>query len=147
MLVHHEAVGLTTALLGDVLVLHYRRTPTEQTVVEVERQVKAAVAERERIAILVIIAADQPVPDAGTRSGITQLLERYTSNAIAIAQVPRGSGFMAAAVRAVLTSMSLIVRPPYPMRVFARHDEAIQWLAKRGARLVGAPAMVAAALG
>lgn len=147
MLVHHEATGLTSALLGDVLVLHYRRTPTQQTVEEVERRVKAAVAARARIGILVVIDPDQPVPDAATRMGITQLLERYAPHAIAIAQVPRGSGFMAAAVRAVLASITMVVRPPYPMRVFARDDEAIRWLEMRGARLLGAPAMVAAALG
>lgn len=143
---HHDAAGLTSALLGEVLVLHYRETPTLRTVEEVEHRVKEVLATRDRIGILVVIRENQPVPDGATRAGIAELLARYAAHAIAVAQVPRGSGFMAAAIRAVLTSMTLLVRPPYPMRVFAAHQDAIRWLGERGARLVATPATLAATL-
>ena len=134
MLVHHAGAGLETALLGSVLVLRYRETPTLETVDRIEHHVSRAVAARERIAILVIIE-EQPVPDAPTRRGIAQLLQRHAQHAIAIAQVVRGEGFMAATVRAVLASIAMVVRPPYPMRVFAAHEDAVRWLERQGARM------------
>lgn len=133
-MVPHEAAGLETALLGSVLVLHYRQTPTLLTVDVVAGRVKSALAVRERIALLVIID-EQPVPDSATRRGIAELLQRHAREAIAIAQVVRGAGFMAATVRAVLASIAMVVRPPYPMRVFAAHDDAILWLERQGAHM------------
>ncbi len=133
-MVPHEAAGLETALLGSVLVLHYRQTPTLLTVDVVAGQVKSALSTRERIALLVIID-EQPVRHSATRRGIAELLQRHAREAIAIAQVVRGAGFMAATVRAVLASIAMVARPPYPMRVFAAHDDAIRWLERQGARM------------
>ena len=40
-----------------------------------------------------------------------------------------GEGFWAATLRAIMTSMALLARPSFPVRVFSDVDEGAAWLA------------------
>lgn len=46
----------------------------------------------------------------------------------AAAQVVQRTGFRGAAMRSVLTMLQLLARPPYPMKVFDRVEQASHWL-------------------
>lgn len=145
MFEHHDDVGLSTARSGEVLVLHYRRTPTMQTVGVVRRVVQAA-TQRSPIALVVVIDAGQTTPDGPTRAAITAMLREFSGSLRAIAHVPLGTGFAVAAVRAVLASMSLFARGAYPTIVLGDVEPAVSWLSRCGVKATVTGATLAAAI-
>lgn len=123
--------------MATLVILAYEGTPTRSTVEAVASfgatHIRAAGA---RVGVIVVIRTDDRVPDAATRAGLAGLMKRFEPNIAALALVVVGSGFGAAAVRAVLAGMNLVARAAYPTEVFADTQPALQWISGQG---VGAP--------
>jgi hypothetical protein len=126
--------------MGGLVLLAYEGTPTKSTVEALASfgatHIRAAGA---RVGVLVVIRTGDRVPDAATRAALAGLMKRFEPNIAALAQVVVGSGFGAAAVRAVLAGMNLVARAAYPTEVFAEIQPALQWISGQG---VGAPTEV-----
>ncbi len=84
---------------------------------------------------LLVIRDDCPPPTEEARKYIRDELAR--ARMVAAAQVVTGRGFHGAAMRAALSMIQLITRPPYPMKVFADVTVASSWLVPELRRRAG----------
>lgn len=100
------------------------------------RRVARELAARQQgqLATLVIVPVDSAMPDAETRQELSLLIADLGPNAAALALVHEGTGFRAAALRAVLTSITFLAQKKVPEHVCSSVDEAVGWL---GQRVVG----------
>jgi hypothetical protein len=80
-------------------------------------------------AFLMVIEDGAAAPAAEVRSILVKRAVAAGTRLKAGAVVHEGQGFQASVVRAVVTSMGLIVRKAYPEKVFARLDESAAWIA------------------
>jgi len=73
-------------------------------------------------------------PEDPARVQIRNTVLRHAADINAFAYVVEGEGFGAAAVRGALSLISLAARYPFPMKVFARVEDAAPWLLSRRKR-------------
>jgi len=81
----------------------------------------------EGVGLITIVEAGAPLPPPEARQALGQLLADNASFIRYSAVVYEGNGFRASAVRGVVSSLTLLARPPYPHRVFATATEACTW--------------------
>lgn len=96
---------------------------------EVEHAIRAhheRVGARIGIVLYVDLAAEIPSDDV--RKKIAALNDRLVPYVAAMAQVAPGSGFRSAALRAVVTSINMLQRKPFPRKVFGEVEPALVWL-------------------
>lgn len=79
--------------------------------------------------VLTIIGSGAQLPPTEVRERLAAILRDH-AHVVASAVVFEGTGFRAAAVRSVVTGLSLIARQPFPHRIFAEVHEAALWLAR-----------------
>jgi hypothetical protein len=80
--------------------------------------------------VLAVVEEGTPLPDAAARRHLAELITRRAPSIRGYAVVCEGSGFRAAAVRAVSLSITMIVRQ-LRSDVFADVAAAARWLAPR----------------
>jgi len=78
-------------------------------------------------ALFVVVEAGAKPPEGEARRILT-VLGTKLEGALGCAFVSEGEGFGAAAMRGIMTSMSLLVRPRFPVKVFARVEQGAAWL-------------------
>jgi len=83
------------------------------------------------VGVVVVVEPEAPPPDAGTRPIFAKAMRECGSRIAGAAYVIGTGGFMGAAVRGAITSLSLIAREPYPTRTFQSVASAACWLAPR----------------
>lgn len=81
------------------------------------------------ILILTVVEDGAPMPDAPARDALGKLLQSGAGRTRKSAVVYEGDGFRAAAVRSVVTGISVFSKPPFPHKIFARVAEAAGFLA------------------
>jgi hypothetical protein len=81
--------------------------------------------------MLTIIDENAPAPSAEARTAIARLFESGASDVVSSAVAFEGSGFRAAFVRGVVTSLTLLARQPFPHKVFPGVTQAAAWLMPR----------------
>lgn len=122
-------------------------TVTGETKLEGVRAIGTALAalrEQHRAGVvLVVVAKGAPMPSADIRAAMAEPFVEHADVIAGYAAVHEGSGFAAAAVRGVVTSMMMVKRLPYEHRVFARVDEAALWLGSKAANVFSAGELVA----
>lgn len=80
------------------------------------------------IAMVTIVEESAPPPSADSRKAIAQLW-RHVGHAVRGSIVAfEGEGFRASFVRGVVTSLTLLAKPPFPHRVFASVNAGAPWL-------------------
>ncbi|HVJ22082.1 MAG TPA: hypothetical protein VM686_42040 [Polyangiaceae bacterium] len=89
---------------------------------------KELVATYGQIVAMNIIDSDAKPPSDAARVEINRLITTLSDKIVAIAIVPEGSGFLAAAKRSALSMITLMSRRPFPIRVFGDVAEASNWL-------------------
>lgn len=80
------------------------------------------------VALFVIITETSKLPSGEARRRMAQLLRDYESYLVATCIAMEGTGFRAAAVRSVLTGISILARAKCPHGVFPTVDAASAWL-------------------
>jgi hypothetical protein len=123
----------------------------EETTIEGVRNLTAVCDDLARqhpegIFLLTIVAPNAPMPPSVVRSAVAAFLAARAGQLIASAVVYEGAGFRAAAVRSVVTGVSMVSKPPYPHKVFSSVAAAARWFAGMSpiARIWGGDAIVAA---
>ncbi len=81
------------------------------------------------IALLNVVEPNAPAPPSEVRAALARIMVDFGHALKGSAVVHEGSGFRAAAVRGVVTGLTLLARPPFPHKVFATVEEASDWLA------------------
>lgn len=67
-------------------------------------------------------------PDGSTREILTQQINQLGRTLAGVAIAVEGTGFGAAAVRAIVSGMYIVTRPTYPVKIFASVAESSDWL-------------------
>lgn len=80
------------------------------------------------IALLTIVESGAPLPSSGPRKAIAEFLGEASSFIKCSAVIFEGSGFRAAAVRSVVTGLTLMARQKYPHKV-CDLDEGVRMFA------------------
>jgi hypothetical protein len=93
-----------------------------ETTVEAVRQLDEAVAELARshpkgIGMLTVVAEGAPLPPSAARKAIADLLTASTSFIRCSAVIMEGSGFRAAAVRSVVTGLTMLAKHDFPHEI------------------------------
>ncbi|HTV26083.1 MAG TPA: hypothetical protein VMG12_45620 [Polyangiaceae bacterium] len=91
-----------------------------------------------RYCLLTVVEQSAVLPTAAVRADLANMLRDSTPHLIRFATAIEGSGFRAAAVRGVATSIAILSRQEFPHRVFASTDAALPWLVEGLARELGA---------
>ncbi|MDD9939880.1 MAG: hypothetical protein OXU20_02340 [Myxococcales bacterium] len=87
--------------------------------------------------LTVIPQSGRPPSEAG-RQAIKRAYESVTPHLRSVCWLVEGQGFRAATARAALAGLRLLLRPPFPTKVFADLNDAVPWLSQQlGTRSVG----------
>jgi len=78
--------------------------------------------------LLTIIEQGAPMPSSDVRTAMARFMTEAARIIKSSAVTFEGAGFRAAAVRGVVTGLTMLARQPYPHKVFATVDEAARWL-------------------
>jgi len=84
------------------------------------------------VLVLTIVDERAPMPDGEARDALGELLKSGAKQTKKSAVVFEGAGFRAAAVRSVVTGITVFSRPPFPHKIFGTVDEATQFLEGEG---------------
>jgi hypothetical protein len=85
----------------------------------------------EGLGFLTVVDQGAALPDTRARAKLAAFMGASKSIRVS-AVVFEGSGFRNAAVRGVVTGLTLLARQPFPHRVFSSVEEASQWLCGQG---------------
>jgi hypothetical protein len=75
-----------------------------------------------------LIARKIGLPGAAARSALTQASRSGSPHLAAVGVWLAGSGFWASALRSFVTSLSVLLRGPFELRIFGDLDELAAWL-------------------
>lgn len=81
------------------------------------------------IGVLQVVEVTAPPPDAAARNALSNVLRGAGKAVRGSAIVFEGTGFKMAAVRAIVTGLTMLARPEFPHVVFADLHEASAWVA------------------
>ena len=81
------------------------------------------------VGLVTIVEQRAPLPPAPVRNAMAKFLADSASAIKCSAVVFEGEGFSAAAVRGVVTGLTLVARPAYPHKIFATVPQASAWSA------------------
>lgn len=127
MVTRYEDEAHKIAWFGNVELILSREAPSPAVMRRIIAELEALAHDCEcRTGALLIIDSTCKPPSEEARTYIRKELAR--SSMVAAAQVVEGSGFRGAAMRAVLSVIQLASRPPYPMQIFSRVEDAASWL-------------------
>lgn len=110
--------------------LWQRSTPVEGARAAREAAGKLAADGFDKTASLVIVPIDSAMPEKAARAELSQLPVDL-SNGVGIVLVQEGSGFRAAAIRTILSTLMHLSRQVMPHDVVRTVDAGAQWLGGR----------------
>jgi hypothetical protein len=131
----HDDGGLRLAVMGDVFINAWMVKQVDlASMNQLIRAQKALNAQRrnEPYGILSLVDATRTLKitdDAKERSRVHE--KEMQPYVVGLSQVVVGGGFVAAAARTVLTTISLLNRPPYPIKVFSTVRDGVRFLGTR----------------
>jgi hypothetical protein len=112
----------------DVFIILWRKQTTMEGVERLMELCNAFAAERPHFFLLTVVEMNAPLPEAKVRERLATFLAQHGQKIKRSAVVFEGSGFRAAAVRGVVTGLTMLARMPYPHKVFAASREAAGWM-------------------
>ena len=113
-----------------VLILIWRQETTIDGVEAVRREIELlGRAHPKGIGLLTIVEQAAPMPSSQARNGLARTLADFGKVINHSAVVFEGGGFRAAAIRGVVTGLTLLARPPFPHKVFATLEDGASSLA------------------
>lgn len=80
--------------------------------------------------LVTIVEEGAPLPKPEARERIAKFLGDSSDTLVVSAVIFEGSGFRSAAVRGVVTGLTLVARQAYPHRVFGTLDGGAQWFVR-----------------
>lgn len=115
--------------VGDVLVLWWRNAPAIAAVrVLADTLERVTKAHGAKYKMLVINSTSAKTPDSEARDAMIASNRLIANRLSAVALAIEGEGFGAAAVRAVISGMFLVLKPPYPLKTHNDVVSAARWL-------------------
>lgn len=130
----YEATGdHAVASSDDVFVIVWRYRTTHEGVRACHRNFeKFSALHPQGAGLVTVVELGAPLPPADVRQAIANLLASFAPVVKASALVHEGEGFRAAAVRGVVTGLTMLATVPYPHKVFATVEEGGRWMFSEG---------------
>jgi hypothetical protein len=125
--------GLALAVSGNAFISIWKEPSTLERLARV-REVEQALVDRSPSGIIVLtVLIDSPSAiRAGEPEAASKLAKHFAATTRAHAYSIEGTGFRAAALRAVIAGVNIITRTGHPTKVFDETSAAIRWLAPYG---------------
>lgn len=127
MRVTSQTEDYTTAVLGAVVVHIWHGETTLEGVSAMFRAVDAQAAQFGKVYGVNIVHHSR-APSAEARAAIGEGMFEHRELIGATALVFEGAGFGAAAIRAVVTGLTMAANHPFPYKVFSKSQDALVWL-------------------
>lgn len=83
----------------------------------------------DRVLVMAVLGPNTPPPDSVVREIFATEFGRLGPRVVAVANVIEGQGFRAAAMRAVVTGLTLVIRAAHPQKACSTIDEGSHFLA------------------
>lgn len=105
------------------------RHETQGPAVEAFHKLQANMAKEysQGIALLQVVEENGLLPDGPTRAALAKMLREGAPYVKTSAIVHEGDGFKAAAVRGVVTSLTMLAKPAFPHKIYSTVDKALEW--------------------
>jgi hypothetical protein len=146
--IHADSPDHRTGSWGQLFVVVWKVNTTMEGVTALRQGVtQLGKKNPQGIGLLTVVEANAPMPSSEARDAIATFLREAGSFINASAVIFEGEGFRAAAVRSVVTGLTMLAKQPYPHKVFAGITEAAAWLAPKVAGGTIEPASMIQAVG
>jgi hypothetical protein len=107
----------------------WRGAPDARLVIAHYSLARQLIMDYRRTAMMIIIERDAPMPDSHSRDLIEKFYAYLARELVFVAQVVEGDGFGQSAARAVMSTINLLGRRPYPTKIFASTKQSNPWAA------------------
>ncbi|WP_394839341.1 hypothetical protein LVJ94_20860 [Pendulispora rubella] len=124
-----RAPGFATGSIGNLAISFWESQQTAEQAHHAAEVLSALGRTEGRVLVLAVLPPTAPAPSNAVRSVISNAFTRLGSQIHAVANAVEGDGFRAATMRAVVTSMALVIRPSYPVKTVATVEDAAEFLA------------------
>jgi hypothetical protein len=115
---------------GPVFFVIWRKETTLDAIGHLRRQFdKFAAMHPSGVALFTVVESGADLPPSHARDALAGFMRGASEKLKLSAVAFEGTGFRAAAVRGVVTSLTLLARQPFPHKVFATVEAGAQWLA------------------
>ncbi len=117
-----------TGVLGSVTIAVWDETPTMEQARMVVSSLTRMSRSHKEFALMAVLGRNCSIPDGPIRELIVDEMRRASSQIRALANVVESDGFAAAAVRAVVTGMAVMLRPVHQVKTFTSVHDATGFL-------------------
>lgn len=125
----YEDAVCTLSTWRSVLLLHWHARPTKATLTALMSALPAAEQRmRHGFVACTLVPSGTGLPDAETRALMERSIKRLEERCVGTVNVILGTGFAAAAVRAAMTGLVLVVRTKNPTSFVATPAEGAQFV-------------------
>jgi len=122
--------GFACAALGQLVIAVFDRASDAQNAEAMARISTQTARDNPTLVILTVVGPACTVPESSVRSRLISQVKAVQKQLVAAVTVIEGSGFRTAAVRGVVTGMTLLLKASsYPAKTFATVPEAANFLA------------------
>lgn len=127
--IFYKGERLTVGLWNNVFLVLWRAKPQLTDIEPLRRGYDAMVGRSagEKFLVWVIIEPQVGMPEDNVRVAIANAMDAVARQISASLAVMEATGFVAVAVRAVLTAITAFSRKEYPSKFFSTADEAATW--------------------
>jgi hypothetical protein len=116
------------SVLGDIVIWLSLAAPPAPVVRRVRTLVEQVTAQTGRQVTLFVVCTEQTgIPDAASRAESVAFLREQAPSLAAVAVCFEGEGFRVSALRSVMSGITIAVRRPYRVKLFATRKEAAAW--------------------
>ncbi|MEZ4225592.1 MAG: hypothetical protein R3B13_31860 [Polyangiaceae bacterium] len=119
--------AFASSTLGDLHISLWNGDATVNDVADLHQELDALAETAPRFSILLVVTATAPVAGHAARKRAAEMLARHAERVASVAIVLEGTGFWAASIRSVFTSIAFLLRPPFAWRVFSSAESASMW--------------------
>lgn len=117
------------ASMPGLVVLEWRLTPTSESARRVAPVISRVIrASSTPVMLLTIAQGSSAPPNSETRELLVREINALGSSLGGVALSLEGTGFGVAAVRAIVSSIYIVTRPPYAVKVYSTVSESVAWL-------------------
>lgn len=133
MVDHAHVVEVTNDYLivtfRNILVTIWKQETTLDGVSRI-RETRNALADRfpSNVLLLTVVEEGAPMPPPAERDALADFLKGSARKVARSAVVNEGAGFRAAAIRSIVTGLTMLTKLPFSHETFATVDEAVRWL-------------------
>jgi hypothetical protein len=144
--IYESTVDHAVGTYRQMVMTTWRCRVTPEAVLSVRRRSEASFAsDAKGIVFLVVVEESAQSPSKDARQSLAELLRAHSEQIAGGAMIFEGSGFRAAAVRSVATSMAILARTEYAFKVFPSVENAAIWLGPLSGNVLAPDEIVEAA--